>query len=96
MRMRTVALFVSFGLTLFTAVCLPSAKADDRPVWSPAVIALGDQREQLLSTPIHQRPNRPLHIYGNTVRRNYYYGSPLPRLAPNRARILPPIFAVPR
>ena len=49
-----------------------------QPGWSPVIIARGAYREQLESTPMVERPNRPLHIYGNTVRRNYYRGtSPL-------------------
>jgi hypothetical protein len=33
------------------------------------VIATGAQRQQIRSTPILERENRPLHFYGNTVRR---------------------------
>ncbi len=42
--------------------------------WSPVVIASGAYRDQIKSMPIEQRPNRPLHFYGNSVRRNYYRG----------------------
>ncbi len=40
--------------------------------WSPVIIATGAYRQQIKSTPIEHRPNRPLHIYGNAVRRNHY------------------------
>ena len=33
------------------------------------VITFGDERTRLQSTPIEQRPYRPLHFYGNRVRR---------------------------
>lgn len=33
------------------------------------VITFGDERARLQSTPIEQRPYRPLHFYGNRVRR---------------------------
>ncbi|MDP1562048.1 MAG: hypothetical protein Q8M16_11775 [Pirellulaceae bacterium] len=33
------------------------------------IIATGAQRQQIRATPIVERENRPLHFYGNTVRR---------------------------
>ena len=39
------------------------------------VIARGEVRREIESTPILERPYRPLHFYGNTVRRAYYRGS---------------------
>lgn len=44
------------------------------PGWSGTVIARGAQREAIEATPILQRPYRPMHFYGNTVRREYYRG----------------------
>ena len=37
----------------------------------PGVIALGETRDQIKQTPIEKRPYRPLHIYGNAVRRRH-------------------------
>lgn len=48
------------------------------PGWSPVVIARGEYREQIKSQPIEQRPYRPFHFYGNTVRRQHHRGNPLP------------------
>ncbi len=52
------------------------------------VIATGAQRQQIRSTPILERENRPLHFYGNTVRRLHarQIGSDSPNLGamPNR------------
>ncbi len=48
------------------------------PGWSPVVIARGEYREQIKSLPMEQRPYRPLHFYGNTVRRIHYRGVPVP------------------
>jgi hypothetical protein len=42
------------------------------PTGSYPIIARGPQREVLRSMPIELRPYRPLHFYGNAVRRNYY------------------------
>jgi hypothetical protein len=36
--------------------------------WSPVVLPTGVYRNQIKSMPIHQRPGRPMHVYGNTVR----------------------------
>ncbi len=61
---------------------LMTVSADDaaarEPGWSWRVVATGDFREKIRVTPIEQRPYRPLHVYGNTVRRMHYRGTPLP------------------
>lgn len=54
-----------------------SADAQERR-WYPRVIARGADREIIKATPIHHRPNRPLHFYGNTIRRNYFRGNTAP------------------
>lgn len=48
------------------------------PSWQWNVIARGAEREKLQNTPIVERPYRPLHFYGNTVRRRHYRGSAVP------------------
>ena len=48
------------------------------PGWRMPVFARGVQRSEIQSTPIHLRSYRPFHFYGNTVRRNYYRGNPVP------------------
>lgn len=49
------------------------------PGWFPAIFVFGVTRERIESTPIEQRPYRPLHFYGNTVRRMHYRGTPMPK-----------------
>jgi hypothetical protein len=49
------------------------------PGWSSVVASRGTRHKQLQSTPILCRPYRPFHVYGNTVRRIHYRGSPLPQ-----------------
>ncbi len=44
----------------------------------PHVIARGEDRRIISSLPIEQRPNRPLHFYGNSVRRMYHGPSSSP------------------
>ena len=51
------------------------------PGWINRVIAPPELRARLQATPIEQRPYRPLHFYGNTVRRIHYRGTPLPTVA---------------
>jgi hypothetical protein len=63
-------LFVSTWVTDVTVVAA-------EPGWSPIVIPTGEYREQIKSLPIEQRPYRPLHFYGNTVRRSHYRGNPV-------------------
>lgn len=52
--------------------------AFNEPKWQGNVIARGSERARIESTPILERPYRPLHFYGNTVRRRHYRGSALP------------------
>ena len=46
---------------------LPAAAAGTG--FDPRIIVLGEERQRLQQTPIERRPNRPLHFYGNRVRR---------------------------
>ncbi len=43
--------------------------------FDPRVITFGETRQQIQATPITQRPYRPLHVYGNTVRRRTQRGN---------------------
>jgi hypothetical protein len=64
--MRTVAL-----AALLVAVVAPAPAEAVGASFDPRVVTFGESREQIKSTPITQRPNRPLHVYGNTVRRRH-------------------------
>jgi hypothetical protein len=55
--------------------CFSSSVAADEPGWSGRVIVF------VQATPIVHRAYRPMHFYGNTVRRRYYRGPTLPRPA---------------
>jgi hypothetical protein len=68
------------------AVVAITSRPDDmvqanEPGWAKTIVPTGEERAQVKATPIEMRPYRPLHIYGNTVRRRYYHGTavPLPR-----------------
>ena len=50
----------------------------EEPQWVGVVVARGGLRDEIETTPILDRPYRPLHFYGNTVRRSYYRGTMLP------------------
>ncbi|MGV3484487.1 MAG: hypothetical protein ACO1RT_08720 [Planctomycetaceae bacterium] len=73
---------VSLVAAIFVAA-LTVGGADNRsvtaaePGWSPIVIPTGEYRARIKAMPIEQRPYRPLHVYGNTVRRSYYRGNPM-------------------
>ena len=64
--MRTVAL-----AALLAATGAPAPVDAAGTGCDPRVVTFGDSREQLQSTPITQRPYRPLHVYGNSVRRRH-------------------------
>ena len=49
------------------------------PSWYPYTIARGMDRDWIRETPIELRPYRPFHFYGNTQRRRFYRGNPLPQ-----------------
>ena len=71
--------FIALALLVW-GLFLSSAAAQE-PGWWGVVIAPESIRPQIQSTPIINRPYRPLHFYGNTVRRRHYRGTfvPAPR-----------------
>ena len=75
-EMRKAVIVVAFGV--FAACSLPNEANSEEPGWEPYIIATGDYGRQIRATPIEMRPYRPLHFYGNTVRRRYHRGSALP------------------
>ncbi|MCC6507890.1 MAG: hypothetical protein IT423_02195 [Pirellulaceae bacterium] len=48
------------------------------PNWTYGIVRTGEDREAIKSLPMTQRPYRPLHFYGNTVRRMHYRGTAIP------------------
>ncbi len=67
-----------FGKSFLIALLCTGYCVAREPTWSHEIIAVGTRRQQLTSLPIERRPYRPLHVYGNTVRRWYYRGAVLP------------------
>lgn len=63
MRLGRASLGLVTGMTLLTSVAV-AQESGRLPI-----IARGELRQEIKSTPILERPNRPLHFYGNTVRR---------------------------
>ena len=68
------AAFILSALVMFSAPASARA-ADNGPGWMGVVVARGELKQEIESTPILNRPNRPFHFYGNTVRREYYRGN---------------------
>jgi len=63
------------------------------PAYYPYTIARAQDRTWIRNLPMEQRPDRPLHFYGNRVRRSYSvqrpsYG-PQPRVQTNLTRGYP-------
>ena len=69
--MRTIIL-----VALTAAALLPCQPANAAGTgFDPRIVTVGPARQQIKSTPIEQRPYRPLHVYGNTVRRRHSRGT---------------------
>ncbi len=66
------------AVALFFASFVGTRVEADEPGWTWQIVTFGEKREQIQQTPIIYRSYRPLHFYGNTVRRMHYHGSPLP------------------
>lgn len=67
---RPAAVFAAAVTLSFAFVGSAAAEAAEASSGvSLKVITFGDERARLQSTPIEQRPYRPLHFYGNRVRR---------------------------
>jgi hypothetical protein len=73
--MSRFAIFAALAAALLTATAALHASETG---WSTAVNPLSPEAQQIRQKPILERPNRPFHIYGNTVRRLHYRGNPLP------------------
>lgn len=51
---------------------VPTLTAAPPAAEPPVLVAQNLSRTQIRSMPIEARPNRPIHIYGNAVRRRYH------------------------
>ncbi|MEI6241038.1 MAG: hypothetical protein WCR51_11645 [Planctomycetia bacterium] len=63
--------------TVIAALSIPlpePAHAASQTGFDPRVVTFGAEREQIKSIPIEKRPYRPLHVYGNSVRRRQTRG----------------------
>lgn len=64
MRKRLAIIVVPVILLL----AVTNASGEAPTGWSPVVLPTGEYRATIQAMPIVQRPGRPLHVYGNTVR----------------------------
>jgi hypothetical protein len=78
MRATKILLLTLTILSLPMEAALPVAEAAQTG-FDPRIIAIGEARDQIKSKPIEQRPYRPLHVYGNTVRRRQSRAHASPR-----------------
>ena len=67
-----------FVLTFVSVFVLALAASGAEPGWERGAIRLGAERQKIQNTHILNRPYRPFHVYGNTVRRLHYHGRALP------------------
>jgi hypothetical protein len=65
--MRSAPLLIILGALLVTG---PTAGGAGNG-FDPRPIVVGQARQEIKRLPIEQRPNRPPHVYGNSVRRRH-------------------------
>ena len=73
-------LFVLFCMGLAISLLQISLIAGQEPGWTNRIIVPGYEEAARQATPIIERPYRPLHFYGNTIRRMHYHGRVRPTL----------------
>ncbi len=88
MRLGTTKLAVLLACFVTWSTMDIGQSTAQEPNWYPRVLASPVERPLIEATPIELRPYRPMHFYGNTVRRSYYRGTPilLPRDVFNTTR----------
>ncbi len=67
-------LFTVTGAASAVQALPPKGQTQPTKGWDSTIILRGAERTAVKSMPIEQRPNRPLHIYGNTIRRMEFRG----------------------
>ncbi len=72
----TIRLAIAVAVCWFCCMSEPPAAAE--PNWSSSVLPIGAEAQQIRQMDILNRPYRPGHFYGNTVRRMHYRGRPWP------------------
>ncbi|MCC9606997.1 hypothetical protein LOC68_15045 [Blastopirellula sp. JC732] len=65
-------LHLPFFVLLTVAFCLTTV-GETNAAWFDVVVTTEAQREVIRAQPLLQRPNRPGHVYGNTVRRVHHF-----------------------
>ncbi|MEM8911046.1 MAG: hypothetical protein AAGC97_04700 [Planctomycetota bacterium] len=77
------------GIVLFIAVLSAVQAGAASPTgWAPNVIPVGREFDRLQTIPIEQRPGRPMHVVGNTIRMLSRTPSPNRPWAPLRQIVL--------
>lgn len=75
----------SLALAAILATAVAPALADaSGSSFDSRIVTFGESRDQIKSTPINKRPNRPLHVYGNTVRRRHSRSPASPQASSSR------------
>jgi hypothetical protein len=92
--MSSRSMLIKFLVILLTAnsgslVFAIATSNPPEPGWSRGVVLFGEAREEKNATPILERDYRPLHFYGNTVRRRHYRGAARPTASDLRQTVLP-------
>lgn len=78
-----------FVSAVWTGDCLGQVYYPSTPSYYPYTIARPQDREWIRNLPMEQRPDRPLHFYGNMVRRTYSVQRPSYSSATTPSRVAP-------
>lgn len=84
MLRRSIRTVIAAGLLLTALSSSANVYAADpgrpagEPGWAHGVVRVGEDRDAIKSMPVTERPYRPLHFYGNTIRRKHYRGTAIP------------------
>jgi len=71
--------FRALILSILLAASFSSTSSASEPGWWGVIIANGEDRARIKASLIIDRPYRPLHFYGNTIRRRHFRGETLAR-----------------
>jgi len=71
MKPREASLLLPVACAALLIPLPEPAEAAKQAGFDPRIVTFGAEREQIKSTPIEQRPYRPLHVYGNSIRRRH-------------------------
>ena len=66
---RVHSLMAALAVSVTLGYAIGAHAAPPTTGWDSTIVLRGQERAVVKSMPIEKRPMRPLHVYGNTIRR---------------------------